>query len=161
MEQVRAPSKGLSTRNDFCIELMVICACGLHPNPAKVPNFQYRAWLIYSMDQKFHGDWKTREPQFWDLVQWPTAIIRPKSRNSNIRHDGILSIVNFMLMINSHFARFKLPGKLLKTQKMCSLFPWQHGISYLFSTNFIIKQNWWHFYRALLHLKVNYVFRIP
>jgi hypothetical protein len=25
------------------------------PNPAKVPNFQYRVWL-YSMDQKIHGD---------------------------------------------------------------------------------------------------------
>jgi hypothetical protein len=37
-----------------------------------------------------------------------------------------------MLMINNHFARFQLPGKLLKTKKMCSLFPWQHGISYLF-----------------------------
>jgi hypothetical protein len=34
---------------------MVICACGLLPNPAKVLNFQYRAWLC-SMDQKFHGD---------------------------------------------------------------------------------------------------------
>jgi hypothetical protein len=30
-----------------------------------------------------------------------------------------------------------------------------------FSTNFIIEQNWWLFCRALLHLKVNYVFRIP
>jgi hypothetical protein len=36
-----------------------------------------------------------------------------------------------MLMINNHFAWFQLPGKLLKTKKMCSLFPWQHGISYL------------------------------
>jgi hypothetical protein len=72
------------------------------------------------------------ESRFWDLVRFPTAIIRPKSRNSNVRHDGILSIGNFMLMMNNHFARFQLPGKLLKTKKMCSLFPWQHGISYLF-----------------------------
>jgi hypothetical protein len=45
MEHVRAPSKGLSTKNVFCIGPMVICACGLLPNPAKVSNFQYRAWL--------------------------------------------------------------------------------------------------------------------
>jgi hypothetical protein len=67
------------------------------------------------------------------LVQWLTAIIRPKSRNSNIRHDGILSIGNFMLMTNNHFARFQLPGNLFKTKKMCSLFSWQHAISYLLS----------------------------
>jgi hypothetical protein len=78
----------------FCIGPMVICACGLLPNPAKVPNFQYRAWLLIM----FFGSeiswwwWKTREPQFWDLVQWSTAIIQPKSRNSNKRYDGILSI---------------------------------------------------------------------
>jgi hypothetical protein len=33
-----------------------------------------------------------------------------------------------MLMINNHFARFQLPGNLLKTKKMCSLFSWQHAI---------------------------------
>jgi hypothetical protein len=77
--------------------------------------------------------WKTREPQFSDLVQWPTAIIRPKSRNLNIRHGGVLSIGNFMLMINNHFVRFQLPGNLLKTKKMCYLFSWPHAISYLFS----------------------------
>jgi hypothetical protein len=38
-----------------------------------------------------------------------------------------------MLMINNHFARFQLPGNLLKAKKMCSLFSWQHAISYLFS----------------------------
>jgi hypothetical protein len=53
MEHVRAPSKGLSTRNVFCIEPMVICACGLLINPAKVLKFQYRAWL-FSMDLKFY-----------------------------------------------------------------------------------------------------------
>jgi hypothetical protein len=101
---------------------MVICACSLHPNPAKVPYFQCRAWL-YSMGQKFHGDdEKTRESQFWDLVQCSTAIIRPNSQNSNIRHDGILSIGNFMLMINNHFARFQLPGKFLKTKKCAPYF---------------------------------------
>jgi hypothetical protein len=67
IEHVTAPSKVLSTRNVLCIEPMVICACGLHPNPVKVPNFQYRAWLC-SIDQKFHGDnEKTRKSRFWDL----------------------------------------------------------------------------------------------
>jgi hypothetical protein len=102
MGHVSTPSEGLSTRNVFCIGPMVICACGLLLNPAKVPNFKYRAWLYY-MEQKFHCDGeKTWESRFWDLAQWPTAIIRPKSQNSNIRHDGILSIGNFMLMINNH-----------------------------------------------------------
>jgi hypothetical protein len=70
-----------------------------------------------------------------------TAIIRPKSRNSNIRKDGILSIENFMLMINNHFARFQLPGNLVKIQKMCSLIPWQHIISYLFFV-FSVANTW-------------------
>jgi hypothetical protein len=69
----------------------------------------------------------------------PTAIIRPKSQNSNIRHDGILSIGNFMLMIKNHFKRFQLPGKLLITKKMCSLFSWQHAISYLFHLQYEIS----------------------
>jgi hypothetical protein len=113
----------------FCNGSMVICACGLLPNPAKVPNFQYRAWLC-SLDQKLHGDEEnTRESRFWDLAQWPTVKIQPKSRNSNTRHDGILLIGNFMLMINNHFARFQLPDNLLKTKKTCSLFSLQHAIS--------------------------------
>jgi hypothetical protein len=40
----------------------------------------------------------------------------------NIRHDGILSIGNFMQMINNHFARFQLPGSLLKTKKCAPYF---------------------------------------
>jgi hypothetical protein len=109
MQHVRAPLKGLSTKNAFCIGLMVI------------PIFQYRTWL-YSIDQKFHGDdEKTREFWFWGC-QWPTAIMRPKSQNSNIRHDGILSVGNFMLMINNHFTLFQLPGILLKTKKCASYF---------------------------------------
>jgi hypothetical protein len=87
----------------------------------------YTQWI-----RNFKVMMKIRESRFWDLVQFPTAIIRSKSQNSNVRHDGIPSIGNFMLMINNHFARFQLPGKLLKTKKMCSLFLWQHGISYLF-----------------------------
>jgi hypothetical protein len=56
-------------------------------------------------------------------------MIRPKSQNLKIEHDGILSIGNFILMIKNHILLFQL---LTNNQKMCSLFPWQHGISYLF-----------------------------
>jgi hypothetical protein len=55
MEQVRAPSKGLCTRNVFCVGFIVICAWGLILNPTKVPNFQYTAWLCF-MNQNFHSD---------------------------------------------------------------------------------------------------------
>jgi hypothetical protein len=60
------------------------------------------------MDQKFHGD-DEKNPRIWilNLAQWPTAIIRPKSRNSNIRHDGILSMGNFMLMIHNNLLKIK------------------------------------------------------
>jgi hypothetical protein len=65
---------------------------------------------------------KFREFRFGDLVQCPTAIIQPKSRNSNIKHDGILSIGYCMLMITNHFARFQLPGILSKTKKCAPYF---------------------------------------
>jgi hypothetical protein len=55
------------------------------------------------------GILSVREFRFWDLAQWPTAIIKPKSQNSNIGHDGILSIRNFMLMINNNFSLFSCP----------------------------------------------------
>jgi hypothetical protein len=45
-----------------------------------------------------------------------------KVPNSNIRHDGILSIGNFMLIINNHFTLFQLPGNLLKTKKCAPYF---------------------------------------
>jgi hypothetical protein len=35
--------KGLSARIVMSSKSMVICASGLLPNPAKVPNFQYKA----------------------------------------------------------------------------------------------------------------------
>jgi hypothetical protein len=51
------------------------------------------------------------EPNYWNAdTNGPTAIIRPKSQFPNIRHDGVLTIGNFMLMINNHFALFQLPG---------------------------------------------------
>jgi hypothetical protein len=117
---------------------MVICACGPLPNPAKVPNFNighdYALWIrnfmvmmknprtsILRLGPMAHGHNPAKVPKF------------------KIRHDGILSIGNFMLMINNHFARFQLPGKLLKTKKMCSLFPWLHGISYLLIICLIMK----------------------
>jgi hypothetical protein len=42
-----------------------------------------------------------------------------------------------MLMTNNHFARFQLPGNLLKPKKGApSLFSWQPAISYLFYINY-------------------------
>jgi hypothetical protein len=35
---------------------MIICACGLIPNLAEVPNFQYKAYLWYSIGRKFRAD---------------------------------------------------------------------------------------------------------
>jgi hypothetical protein len=55
------------------------------------------------MDQKFHGDEK---PENLDFETW-SNVPRQKSRNSNICQDGILSIGNFMLMINNHFKKPK------------------------------------------------------
>jgi hypothetical protein len=74
-------------------------------------------------------------PENLDFETWPNGPRGhghnpAKIQNSNIRHDGILSIGNFMLMINNHFELFQLSGNLLKTKKMCSLFSWQHAISY-------------------------------
>jgi hypothetical protein len=40
---------------------------------------------------------------------WPTAMIRPKSQNFKIGHDGILSIGNFILMIKNHILIFNCP----------------------------------------------------
>jgi hypothetical protein len=54
------------------------------------------------------------KPENLDFETWSNG---PKSRNSNIRHDGILSIGNFMLKINNHFELFQLLGNLLKTNK--------------------------------------------
>jgi hypothetical protein len=75
---------------------MVIYACGLLLNPPKAPIFQNRARL-YSMDQKLLGD--NEKTENLDFETWP------KSQNSNIRHDGVLSIGKFMLMKNNLFSR--------------------------------------------------------
>jgi hypothetical protein len=40
---------------------------------------------------------------------WPTAMIRPKSQNFKIGHDGILSIGNFIPMIKNNILLFQLP----------------------------------------------------
>jgi hypothetical protein len=95
IENVRALLKGLSIRNVFLMGLMVICACGLLLNPAKVPNFQYMAWLLIMLYGSEISKW------WWKNPKISTAIIRPKSRNLNIIHDGILSIKNFVLRIHS------------------------------------------------------------
>jgi hypothetical protein len=68
--------------------------------------------LWYSIDQDFNADGvKPHRLQFeTPTLKWPTAIIRPKSKISNIKHYGILPIENSMLMINNHFDSFQLPG---------------------------------------------------
>jgi hypothetical protein len=51
MEHVKASLEGLSTKNDFCIGPMVICACGHLLNPAKSQIFNigddYALWIRY------------------------------------------------------------------------------------------------------------------
>jgi hypothetical protein len=104
---MRAHLKGFSARIVMSSESMVTWYSGLLPNPAKVPYFQYMAWW-YSIVQKFHNDGKNiQESQFWaSMLHWPMAIIRQKSLNFKIGHDGILSIGNFMLMIKNHIFYF-------------------------------------------------------
>jgi hypothetical protein len=108
IEQMRGHLKGLSKRIVMSLESMVTCASGLLPNPAKLPYFQYKAcW--YSIVQKFHNEGK-KNSRFTILsLFWPTAMIRPKSQNFKIGHDGILSIGNFILMIKNHILLFQLP----------------------------------------------------
>jgi hypothetical protein len=117
---------------------MVICACGLLSNPAKVLKFQYTAcW--YSIDQKFHADVeKTHGSQFWTSTLHigfnghdPTKV--PKFK---YRHDGALSFRNFALnqahLIMSHTCQ------LTNNQKMCSLLPWYTEFPIYF-LNFVVK----------------------
>jgi hypothetical protein len=101
-------------------ESMVTCASGLLPNPAKVPFFQYRAWW-YSIVQKFIMMVKNSRITILSLF-WPTAMIRPKSQNFKIGHDGILSIGNFILMIKNHILLFQLPGNWPTTKKCAPYF---------------------------------------
>jgi hypothetical protein len=80
------------------------------------------------MDQKFHGD--DEKPENLDFETWPNV---PK-----FWHDGILSIGNFMMMINNHFALFQLPGNLFKTKKVLPIFVATHN--FLFILFFFSKQ---------------------
>jgi hypothetical protein len=49
-------------------------------------------------------------------------MIRPKSQNFKIGHDGILSIGNFILMIKNHILLFRLPGNCPTTKKCAPYF---------------------------------------
>jgi hypothetical protein len=98
---MRAPSKGLSTRNVLCIGLMVIYAPIRQKSQIFNLGHDYSLWIRNFMVMM-------KKPVNLDFETWPTAIIRPNSQNSNIRHDGILSIGDFMLMIKNHFALFHL-----------------------------------------------------
>jgi hypothetical protein len=68
MEHVRAPLKDLSTRNVFCIGPMVICACGLLLNPAKVFNIghDYTLWIRNFMVMM-------KKPENPDFETWPNG----------------------------------------------------------------------------------------
>jgi hypothetical protein len=101
--------------------LMVICPCGLLPNPAKVSKFKYTAWW-YSTVQKFHNDGKKNSRITILNLFWPTAMIRPKSQYFKIGHDGILSIGNFILMIKINILLFQLPGNWPTTKKCAPYF---------------------------------------
>jgi hypothetical protein len=116
IEQMRAHWKGLSERIVMSSDFVVTCASGLLPNPAKVPYFQYKAWW-YSIVQKFYNDDKKNSRITILSLFWSTAMIRPKSQNFKIGHDGILSIGNLILMIKNHILLFQLPGT---TTKKCA-----------------------------------------
>jgi hypothetical protein len=123
IEQMRAHLKGLSAKIVMSTKSMVTWPSGLLPNPAKVPYFQYMAWW-YSIVQKFHNDGKNiQESQFWaSMLQWPMAIIRPKSQNIKKGHDGILSIGNIILIIKNQILLFQLPGNWPTTKKCAPYF---------------------------------------
>jgi hypothetical protein len=68
------------------------------------------------MEQKFQGDdEKTRESRCWEFAQWLTAIIRPKSKNKNIRHDGIDR--KFHADDKYSFCTFSADRELVKNKK--------------------------------------------
>jgi hypothetical protein len=122
---VRAPSKGLSTRNVFFVlypwsSAPVACSSIRPKSQIFNTEHDYALWNRNFMV-------KIKKPENLDFETWSNgprnpAIIRPKCQNSNKRHDGILSIGNFMLMIYNHFALFQLPGNLLKTKKCAPYF---------------------------------------
>jgi hypothetical protein len=128
MGHIRAHWKGLSTKIVLSLRLMVICACGLLSNPAKIPKFQYTAWW-YSIDQKFHADVeKLMDPNFKPLRSIGFNDYDPaKVPKFKYRYDGALSIRNFALnqaqLIISHTCQ------LTTNQKMCTLLPWHTEFS--------------------------------
>jgi hypothetical protein len=113
--------KGLSARSVMSSESMVTCASGQLLNPAKVPYFQYRAWW-YSIVQKFHNEGKKKSKFTILSLFWPTAMIRLKSQNYKIGHDGILSIGDFILIIKNNILLFQLPGNWPTTKKCAPYF---------------------------------------
>jgi hypothetical protein len=106
---------------------MVICTAPVAYSPIQIFKIghDYALWI-----RNFMVMMKTPRTSIFRLG--PMAHGHNPAKVSKFKYDGILSIGNFMLMINNHFARFQLPGNLLKTKKMCSLFSWQHAISFLF-----------------------------
>jgi hypothetical protein len=70
-----------------------------------------------------------------EFVSHSSIDSRPNSRNSNMRHDGILSIENFMLMINKHSANSQLSSNWSTTKKYA---PYFRGNTEFLSSGFTI-----------------------
>jgi hypothetical protein len=113
MEHVRAPSKGLSTKNVFCVGPMVICACGLLVYPAKVPNFNivhdYALWFRNFMVM-------VKNPENLDFETCSVGLGQSSS----------------VISLKNTFSK----RQFCQNKKLCSLFPCQHRISYLFIFKF-------------------------
>jgi hypothetical protein len=94
-------------------------------------------------------------------------MIRPKSQNFKIGHDGILSIGNFILMIKNNILLFQLPGNLPTTKKCAPYFRgntefpiyFKHVLSFIndadvklsdFWVREIKKKNQMRFYKKIL-----------
>jgi hypothetical protein len=73
-------------------------------------------------------------------------MIRPKSQNFKIGHDGILSIENFILMIKNHILLFQLPGNWPTTKKCAPNFRgnMEFPIYFLLLLNY--HRYWCHFW---------------
>jgi hypothetical protein len=69
-------------------------------------------------------------------------MIRPKSQNYKIGHDGILSIGNFILVIKNNILLFQLPGNWPTTKKCASYFRGNMEFSYLFFLGTYSWNNW-------------------
>jgi hypothetical protein len=78
IRHMRARLKDLSVEIFLCLRLIAICAYGLPPNPAKVPNFQDNTCWVSIINSMVIMENVT------NLIFEPTAMIRLESRNYKI-----------------------------------------------------------------------------